>query len=417
MGGGSSKELMTTEKINEMIKERMTEAQIQLVTKYWTEEMGKNRLIYFGDGVRLPVYMLSQQTEKENKRRADIINLYKHHLADGLEPLNDDKMNDIVWPVITVADFATPQTARMGNRADVNPLYKDLWDTEAISNVERSHGLSFLSFLLHVIHEGHEAALFMENDINFIPIVDNHVWSHRDKKKIPWDDIEKNPQDNKNYEYSANEFRSRFVNAVKGLNFKEEDVVYIGGALGNGDFQHKAENIDETVVVDAVCTMGTHALIVTQIGAQKLVNAMIPLKYRTDSAIFMAKNVKRIETVPYLIGQELLWDVFKEFGGSTIASNYGALRHFIKHRLCSAKLAEADRIISSTAFKASAATVGGLAALSAAGAIGRSIGRNDKKEKGKKKKKSNQNRSKSISKKRRLRRKKSRTSSSRKKKS
>ena len=52
---------------------------------------------------------------------------------------------------------------------------------------EVSHYVSFLAFLWNLVKSGQDRAFFLEDDINFIPIVEHSVFHNGEA--VPWDKV------------------------------------------------------------------------------------------------------------------------------------------------------------------------------------------------------------------------------------
>lgn len=323
-----------------------------LVRDVWSDA-GVNRTLRFSDAnmsgsTDLPLYFLTDAVGGREKR--DRL-MQKYAAYFGLDNQTDRWRSlwfPVVEPEVFLEDRADGSFASKERYADM--LYPGT--QMVLSKSELSHYVSFILFLWDLLANSHDRAFFIEDDINFIPIVDHRVL--KDGKLVEWDQVD--PDVNKaalKYGYAPEEFRTRLVRSIRHMDSKmntsgvDADIVYVGSLYGTGAHYEIGKETgvferDRCLRTVPTCAVGTHALIVTNAGAKKLLYQMVPIWTRTDSAIYHVKDLTRLELVPNLIGQDKYWEVYQGVAKSTLKSTVGLsaflTRMQLQFGLCTASL-------------------------------------------------------------------------------
>jgi hypothetical protein len=308
-------------------------------------DVSENRMVTFRHGEvtkTMPVYILSMDTDKEKKRMKRIADKYYAHF--GFDVNNKDKIYDLIFSVTTKQMFKN----EAGD--DMRDEYKSIIDGHTLSYItlnEISQYISLLSFLVNMLNSGYDRALFMENDINFIPTIHNNIADKNNNyKEIPWTRAPSTPDKSGGLEYDAKTFQSKMattLDAYDKLNLNGH-LLQVGSILSTTKYDLKGVDLSlEHTIQEPYCAMGNHAVIITKAGAEKLLIDMIPIWTRSDATIHFTKGIVRHEIIPNLIGQEFLWDVFKDMGGSSLGADYGIIKKGLNMNICLADFSTYER--------------------------------------------------------------------------
>ena len=139
--------------------------------------------------VTLPTYVLTTDTPSGSARRARIAEDYGPHF--GLP--EDGAWGRLEWERLWF--YAVPPDLFADQDGDSQRYkIKAEFDRAFAAGVERyltlselSHYVSILAFLWSVVANGHERAFLLEDDFNFIPIVDNSVFQKG--ALVPWAEV------------------------------------------------------------------------------------------------------------------------------------------------------------------------------------------------------------------------------------
>ena len=269
--------------------------------------------------VTLPTYVLTTDTPSGSARRARIGEDYGPHF--GLP--EDGAWGRLEWERLWF--YAVPPDLFADQDGDSQRYkIKAEFDRAFAAGVERyltlselSHYVSILAFLWSVVADGHEHAFLLEDDFNFIPIVDNSVFQKG--ALVPWTEVATPVEDaQRQYGYSAEDFQARFVNSIRQLDEQapRPELLYVGSLYGTTDnidlaSRPEVDTEERSFAVQPRCVAGTHALVVSSSGARKLLHALAPVWLRVDAALHRAPVVAA-ELVPNLVGQGAYWNVFKK---------------------------------------------------------------------------------------------------------
>jgi hypothetical protein len=331
-----------------------------LVKDIWTDA-GVNRTLSFTDVNRtgstdLPVYFLTD-TVSGKKKRKRLVHQYAEYF--GLDN-ETDRWQSLWFPVVEPEIFLRDN---VDGSFSVKERYADMIYPGAplvLSKSELSHYVSFIVFLWDLLANSHDRAFFIEDDINFIPIVDHRVLN--DSHLVEWNEVDRDV--NKaalKYGYTPEDFRTRLVRSIRNMDNLtnsggvDADVVYVGSLYGTGAHYEIGKETgvfqrDRCLRTVPTCAVGTHALIVTNAGAKKLLYQMVPIWTRTDSAIYHVTDLTRLELVPNLIGQDKYWEVYHGLAKSSLKSTVGLsaflTRLQLSFGLCTASLMPLEFFVS-----------------------------------------------------------------------
>merc|ERR1712216_253895 len=263
------------------------------------------------DGERLLVYILSMDDAEGQRRWDHLKRRYGRHFR--LAPDDWDRL----WFRPVTKDSFVEHVDSQG-RYTLKPSFRKIF----VPGVERvllipevSHYLSFIAFLFDFVQTGAERAVFLEDDFNFIPVVDNHVYNG---SLVPWSELGPKIDEAADvYEYSPSEFRSRISSSLKRWAASEKDILYLGSL-----FQTTKTSLDDLresqLLRTPPCAMGSHGIVMTNSAARKLLAGMVPIWTRTDAAIHLVPSLRRSEVVPGIVGQNKYWEVYKATSYSSL---------------------------------------------------------------------------------------------------
>jgi len=302
----------------------------------------RDRAVDF-DGTRLLVYVLSMDDAEGQRRWGRLKRKYGQHF--GVAPDEWDRL----WFRPVTRDAFVDQEDSQG-RYTLKPAFKSSF----VPGVERvlmipevSQYLSFVAFLFDFVQTGAERAVFLEDDFNFIPIVDNQVYNG---SLVPWSEIASDVDEAaKAYEYSPAEFRNRVSMSLQRWASSGEDVLYLGSL-----FETTKTSLDDLREAQLLrvpsCAMGLHGIVVSRTAARKLLTGMVPIWTRSDAAIHLVPQLRRREAVPGIVGQNKYWEVYKARSYSSLndvaawQSRYKAiiLRSCAEMGVCTADLVSVE---------------------------------------------------------------------------
>ena len=131
------------------------------------------------NSITLPVYRLSMA--KDSQRMKMAMGRYLAQLGCTTQQFQR------LWsPVLQYAEFSSQQQGT-GKTRHLNDGWDSLVDKNAsnyLAWAEISQYLSFSRVCLDIVQNKHRRALFMEDDFNFIPMLDSHVFDTTTRKPI-----------------------------------------------------------------------------------------------------------------------------------------------------------------------------------------------------------------------------------------
>ena len=258
--------------------------------------------------VEVPVYILSMSEKRMQRLKDDY----------GQDYFNGHDLDKLHFPVTSYKEFSdvaelperavrVPHLNRTISQKYRHILKPGVW--KYMHWAEISHHISFLSFCFHMLNKGYKRAFFFEDDINFIPVIDNRVFDKTTKKLMQWSDVPNEPDASRaRFEWTGKEFQKKLVNTLLAFDASGDavDLMWLGSAFGTTKFHSyiEAADIEDThLVVKPTCAVGLHGIMVTNSGARKIIEKTVPIHARTDTSIHYA-DLEFREITPNLVGQE-----------------------------------------------------------------------------------------------------------------